>query len=143
MTSECAALTGLATRSKAYWGYDAAFMLACQDELAVTPDQIGKHLIVADLNGSLAGFAFVNGTDTQIELGAMYVEPGCIGKGVGRSLFEWCAGYARSAGAREMLIDADPNAEAFYIRQGAVRFGLSPSESIPGRMLPQLVYRIR
>ncbi|EBV1760669.1 N-acetyltransferase, partial [Salmonella enterica subsp. enterica serovar Newport] len=38
-----------------------------------------------------------------------------------------------------LLVDADPNAEAFYIRQGAIRIGETPSESLPGRVLPLLL----
>jgi len=36
------------------------------------------------------------------------------------------------------MIDADPNAEGFYLKMGAERVGESPSGSIPGRMLPLL-----
>ncbi|MFK7939034.1 MAG: GNAT family N-acetyltransferase [Roseovarius sp.] len=137
---DCTALTALATRSKAHWGYDAAFMQACQDELAVTPDQINDHMIVAVQQGRITGFACLEWRHGQTELGAMYVDPDVIGSGVGRCLFEWCVDHARAAGATALLIDADPNAEPFYVRLGATRIGVSPSESIPGRMLPQLTY---
>src|SRR3546814_17343333 len=36
-SSECGSLSALALRSKAYWGYDSAFLQACRDELTVRP----------------------------------------------------------------------------------------------------------
>ena len=38
-SGEAKALSDLALRSKAHWGYDAAFMAACRAELTVTPAQ--------------------------------------------------------------------------------------------------------
>ena len=37
---ECESLSELARRSKAVWGYDAAFMAACHEELAVQPARV-------------------------------------------------------------------------------------------------------
>ena len=37
--AEAGDLTELALRAKASWGYDAAFMAACRDELTMTPSQ--------------------------------------------------------------------------------------------------------
>lgn len=137
---DCPALSALAQRSKAHWGYDAAFMQACVDELSVTPEDLRHPYIVAEDNGALAGFACVEWHGPTPELGAMYVDPAHIGSGVGRRLFEWCTDQARAGGATALLIDADPNAEAFYVRLGAHRIGVTPSESIPGRLLPQLTF---
>ena len=33
-------LTALATRSKAYWGYDASFMEACVPALTISPERL-------------------------------------------------------------------------------------------------------
>ena len=43
---EAAALSGLALRSKGYWGYDAAFLDACRAELTLTPDQAAAARVV-------------------------------------------------------------------------------------------------
>ena len=40
---EAAALSALAMRSKAHWGYDAAFMAACRAELTLTPEGIAAR----------------------------------------------------------------------------------------------------
>jgi hypothetical protein len=42
-------------------------------------------------------------------------------------------------GADRLLIEADLEAAPFYRRMGAHDYGLAPSGSIPGRMLPKLV----
>nr|WP_211354784.1 hypothetical protein [Stackebrandtia albiflava] len=38
--------------------------------------------------------------------------------------------------------DADPGAEPFYRRMGAVRIGEAPSGSVPGRVLPRMTVRL-
>ena len=53
-------------------------------------------------------------------------------------MFDWAADEARRLGARCMTIEADPFAAAFYERMGAVRIGVAPSGSVPGRKLPLL-----
>ncbi|MEE8545291.1 MAG: hypothetical protein V3T29_05715 [Alphaproteobacteria bacterium] len=54
---EAAALTDLALRSKAHWGYDAAFMAACRAELTVTPAQAASGLVqVYEEGGRAFGF---------------------------------------------------------------------------------------
>ena len=42
---DLAALTALAIRSKAHWGYDDAFMTACVDELTVTEAHLAANRI--------------------------------------------------------------------------------------------------
>lgn len=68
----------------------------------------------------------------------MFVEPDAIGRGVGRTLFEHTVAQARRLGFTALTIDADPNAEPFYVAMGALRIGATPSGSIPGRELPLL-----
>jgi hypothetical protein len=42
-----------------------------------------------------------------------------------------------------LLIQSDPFAEGFYLRLGADRIGEVPSQALPGRVLPLLVYPLR
>ena len=137
--NECEILTELCLRSKAVHGYDADFMAACVDELAVTPKKLiqGGH-VVADQAGKAIGFAQVLEDDDGWWLDALFVSPELIGHGVGKVLLEAVTDLARQGGAQGVLIDSDPGAEEFYLSRGAVRVGLSPSGSIPGRFLPQM-----
>ncbi|WP_052849362.1 GNAT family N-acetyltransferase [Streptomyces avicenniae] len=130
-------LSALAMRSKAHWGYDAAFMAACRAELTITAARTERSAI-AELDGALAGFVTLDGGPPEGEIGMMFVAPEAMGRGIGRLLFTHAADTARAAGCTSLLIDADPHAEGFYRAMGGVRIGEMPSESIAGRMLPLL-----
>ena len=135
---ECEELTALALASKAYWGYDGAFMEACREELTLTASDLDRGVIrVAERKGEIVGFHGVLFTP-QAELEWLFVLPAAIGSGVGRALFEDASTVARDRGARRLEIGADPNAEAFYLAHGAQRVGEVASASIPGRVLPLL-----
>ena len=143
-TSEAEPLSRLALRSKAYLGYDAAFLAACRGELTVTTDMIvAGEVRVATRADVLQGLyrLSVSGRAASVEL--FYVDPEAIGTGVGRQLWEDLIVHAAVGGATRLLIEADPHAEAFYVRMGAVRTGSCPSGSIPGRMLPLLELNLR
>ncbi len=139
-------LSRLAIRSKAHWGYSTEFMQACHAELTVTPEflQDREMYFEVALDGrQIAGFyAFEDLSAAGIELGALYVEPSHIGKGIGRQLLERAKAQASARGAGILVIPADPHALAFYRAAGAVAVGEQESGSIPGRMLPLLEIRL-
>ena len=136
---EADVLSDLAVRSKGHWGYDDAFLDACRAELAVAPDACdGEHVLVAVLDGSIAGFVELEGSPPKGELAALFVDPVHIGGGVGSRLLAAAVSRAAAMGFESLVIDADPEAQEFYLRAGAVRIGEVASGSIPGRSLPQL-----
>jgi GNAT superfamily N-acetyltransferase len=141
--TEAAALSNLAMRSKAHWGYSAEFLEACRASLTVTPDDLatGRHL-VAEIDGHLAGFAGLEGSPPEGQLTDLWVDPAVMGRRVGRALFEAITLRAERLGFQALLIDADPHAEAFYLHLGAQRIGENPSTVIPGRALPLLRYAL-
>jgi N-acetylglutamate synthase-like GNAT family acetyltransferase len=136
---ELPALTELCLRSKAVWGYDDAFMVACRTELTLRPGELQSTQIrVAERDSSVVGLAQVKVTGTDAELLKLFVEPALLRSGIGRSLFEWATARAKGLGAVRMIIEADPGAAAFYERMGARHAGFAASRSIAGRMLPRL-----
>lgn len=136
---EAAALSALALRSKAHWGYDAAFLDACRAELTLRDDELAsRRTLVAEVDGGVAGFGTLEGEPPHGELGMLFVEPVAIGRGVGGALLAALVDRARGLGFTRLAIDADPFAEAFYLAHGAVRVGVVASGSVPGRVLPQL-----
>jgi GNAT superfamily N-acetyltransferase len=140
---EAAAISALALRSKAHWGYDAAFLDACRDELATTADECdGVHVQVGERQAALLGYYKLAGQPPVGELADLFVDPSAIGTGVGGQLMRHAIDLARVLGLRTLTIDADPNAEAFYRHAGAVRVGSVASGSVPGRELPRLELRI-
>ncbi|MFD7453766.1 GNAT family N-acetyltransferase [Kitasatospora sp. NPDC059827] len=136
---EAELLTAIALRAKAYWGYDEAFMAACREELTLDAAAVERaSTLLAEEGGRVVGFAALTGAPPSGELDLLYVEPDRIGRGVGRALFEEVRDRARAVGLRRFTVDADPNAEPFYLAMGAVRIGSTPSGSVPGRELPLL-----
>lgn len=138
---EAAAISALALRSKGHWGYDEEFLAACADELTIPPDEVGaRRTTVAELDGTIVGHYTIDGDPPVAELGQLFVEPGHIGRGIGRALWTHAVGRARAEGIHTLTIDADPFAEAFYLAMGATRTGSVPSGSFPGRLLPRLAF---
>ena len=136
---ELPALSELCLRSKAVWGYDDAFMIACRTELTLRPDELqSTHIQVAIRASTVVGLAQLKVTGTEADLLKLFVEPALLGSGVGRLLLEWATARAGCLGAVRMIIEADPGAAAFYEHMGARQVGLAASQSIPERMLPRL-----
>lgn len=134
----------LILRSKAVWGYDAAFMEACKEELAITPDLLRDHHFMVAVDGdALVGVAEVSLHDQTAHLDKLFVDPNRLRSGAGRQLFAWARDKARDENATCLLVEADPGAEGFYCAMGAKRVGEVPSGSIPGRMLPHLKLQLQ
>lgn len=137
------ALSALCLRSKAYWGYDAAFMAACVEELTLSEQDIGEDaVIVLDDENGVAGLAHVHQTQGVCFLDKLFIDTDRIGHGYGRRLFDWALTAARTLGASELVIEADPAAAPFYERMGCIRGGEIPSGSIAGRVLPRFIYSL-
>jgi GNAT superfamily N-acetyltransferase len=142
--TEAPELSALALRSKGHWGYDKEFLAACREELTVHPSDVEpRRMVVAEADGTVVGFYGLEGDPPEGELGFLFVEPAWIGNGVGRMLWDHMHEVAVACGFDEVMIGADPGAVPFYEAMGAVRIGVVPSASIPGRELPRLVYRFR
>ena len=104
----------------------------------------GRVLVAESEDGSILGVAAAEKLDGagRFDLTLMFVEPTAIRTGIGRRLFAAAVRIAAADGGKILSILADPFAEAFYKKLGAVRIGEAPSDAIPGRTLPLLEYRI-
>tara|TARA_R110000824_G_scaffold390760_4_gene587610 strand:- start:28399 stop:28878 length:480 start_codon:yes stop_codon:yes gene_type:complete len=135
-------LTKIAMESKAHWGYDKAFMEKCRAELTMTEQRIGRERVrVAEVNGKIAGFTSLHVHVGKAELGDLFVRPRFIATGVGQFLVNDLLMYVCRHGIPMVHVEADPNAAAFYARQGFRQCGEVPSGSIPGRKLPLMEMR--
>ena len=85
-------LSELAFNSKSYWGYSDRFMQACRKELTVDTDYIEKNpIFVIEADENIIGFYSLEHISAmEAELGYLFVEPRCIGKGYGRKLPLFC-----------------------------------------------------
>lgn len=135
--SEAAELTALVIRSKSYWGYSSEFLAQAAPELTISEEEIAEgKASVAELDGRPVGI-YVLDLAHPPELVALFVEPEFIGKRLGHALLRHAIDRARSAGIESVLIESDPNAEAFYRAHGAVPIGHRTSPTT-GRTLTLL-----
>ncbi len=136
-------LSDLAIASKQFWGYDAAFMEKCREELTVSPAYIeANQTWVLEVNGAIVGFYILKGEAPEAELTFLFIAPDCIRQGYGRRLWDNAVALAKELGIETIAIESDPYAEGFYTALGAVVVGRAPSGSIPGRFLPLMQYRV-
>jgi N-acetylglutamate synthase-like GNAT family acetyltransferase len=140
---EAEALTQLARRSNASWGYDDEFIELSAPELVVTSDEIQSLVVrVAEREGRIVGFSALDADAVPPELVALFVEPTAVRTGVGRALLEHAMDQALALGIEQMVVESDPNAEDFYLAHGAQRVGMRRSAST-GRSLPLLGLQTR
>jgi len=132
--ADAGALSDLALRSKATWGYDAAFMDACRVELTVRPESIRRDpTFLVEREGRILGFFQLRVGDGTADVSMIFVAPEALRSGLGRRLWAHLENTARSAGAARLEVDSDPHAEGFYWAMGMRRTGHAPSGSImPG-----------
>jgi GNAT superfamily N-acetyltransferase len=144
LPSEAEALSTLAVRSKAHWGYDEAFLRAVHDDLSITAAQVETWIVYTLVEASaLRGFYALRPVDDHtLDLERLFVDPLVLGEGYGRQLFEHAVETARQRTYHRIDIASDPYAEEFYLCLGAVRVG-NVSSPIAGRTLPLLRFEIR
>jgi len=140
--SEATVLSAIARESKAYWPYSATQLAAWRDDLTVLPSTVSSlPTYVAEVEAKVAGFFVLVPSSLHWKLEHFWVSPSSMGHGVGRALLSHAAALAAEGGATALAIDADPNAERFYLACGAQRVSLlaAPIEGSPGRERPQLL----
>lgn len=85
----------------------------CADAIAT------RHVVVAERDdGRLAGFAQLDPSEGTID--ALYVDPDCANRGVGRALMETLEAAARALGLEALVVEASLNSVPFY---GAMGYG--------------------
>ncbi|MGE0152606.1 MAG: GNAT family N-acetyltransferase [Reyranellaceae bacterium] len=145
-TSEAHALSELCFRSKAHWGYDAAFMEQSRKALTISKAKIRDNPVVVAVGDRvgdgerLLGVYALEAQGTTVDLDLLFVDPPAIGTGVGRALFRDAVAEARMLGGRELTVLADPHAAGFYEAMGCRFAEMRPSDAIGGRRLP--LYRL-
>ncbi len=146
---ECGALTALALRSKAYWGYDPNFIQACRDELTIRPEHVksGRVVVLVEEATVLGLYALLpERRPEEADVRHFFIEPAAIGHGLGRLLWDDLVAKARSEGIKRLKIESDPFAMGFYRAMGATLAGKmrAPVKGPGGadRYLPVLYYDV-
>ena len=135
-------ISALALRSKGYWGYSQDFLDACKDELSITSGQFYNpkfYFRVIEQETTIIGYYAIYCLDsTTYELDALFVEPEYIGQGIGKKLIDDAKTLVMQLGGTKIMLQAEPNAEPFYLKVGAKIIGKKESQSITGRYLSML-----
>jgi len=141
--ADAAALSALAFRSKAHWGYSDELMALWKDDLTLSEsDCSGGRVGIIEIGGEPAGFYQLGGEPPVGALMDLFVSPNHMGMGAGGQLLERAKQQGRELGYTALSIHSDPHAEGFYAHRGAVVVGTVPSEKVPGRSLPSLLLQL-
>jgi GNAT superfamily N-acetyltransferase len=142
--ADAARLSEIAWAAKASWGYPPTWLERWRDQLTITPEFVrANETFAVCLSRQLVGFHALLRTADTMRLEHLWVLPSQMGRGWGRALFQHAAARAIALGVHSLTIEADPNAEPFYLHLGAVRTGVIASE-IEGkrRELPVLEFKL-
>ena len=94
-------------------------LLAHPEAIAVPAAQVERgQVVVAEIDGRIAGFTVVLDQDGMAELDGLFVEPDLWRQGIGSALIEKAIHDARSRGLSLMTVVANPGAKEFYERCG-------------------------
>ena len=113
------ALEDLQRRASLALGTHNAQLEANPDAIHLPAERIalGK-VLVAEIDGEIAGFAVVLDESGRAELDGLFVEPSHWLRGIGRALVDEAIHLARDRGLSLMTVVANPAAREFYERCG-------------------------
>jgi GNAT superfamily N-acetyltransferase len=143
--SESEELSELAAAAKALWGYSEEQLAAWSCELRISPEAIvSQPTFVVEEHAHPVGVAQLDTNSQPWAVECLWVHPSAVGRGIGALLVQHLMAHARANGQSELGIDADPNAEGFYLHIGARRVGevRAPIEGQPNRIRPQLLLSV-
>ncbi len=131
-------LRELTFESKAHWGYDRDLVRRWADGLEFGT---GCERWVVEEDGTIVAWAGLTPPRDGIAiLDDLWVDPACLGRGIGTRLFGLAAERARELGAGRLEWGAEPNAVGFYEKAGG-RF-LRDHVSEWGRITPWMGFEL-
>jgi len=137
------ALTDLAHRAKAHWGYPSSWMREWDPQLTIIPGYLEAHDVwLAERDGVIVGMCALEDRGARWNLEHVWVEPSAHGGGIGRALVMEALAEARRRHPGVVELLADPYASGFYKRLGARHTGQVPAP-MPGardRTLPKFEF---
>lgn len=138
---EARCLAEIAWAAKAFWDYPPAQLEAWREALSPSVASIADNpTLVAMVDEAQAAFCQVRLGADAATLEHLWVHPQYVGKGLGRALLAHAMRHLATLGIERLDIDADPHAEGFYRRCGAIKWGVIPAPIAgqPDRVRPQM-----
>jgi putative acetyltransferase len=115
----CAEIFRASIEELAAEDYDAdrreAWAAAADDAGAFAHKLAGELTLIAVIEGAVAGFASLKGTE---EIDMLYVDPKFARRGAGKALIEALTKLAAARGGKRLTADASEIAKALFERQG-------------------------
>jgi GNAT superfamily N-acetyltransferase len=137
--SEALPLTSVAVRGEAYWGFGDGYMNAFRERYLVSREFIeANHVFVATDGDAILGFFTLIKEASTACLEFMYIDPGCLGRGIGRILWNHMIEYCRLHRWEAVQFVCGPEPKAFYLKMGAKVMGEEESKVVPGRRILKL-----
>lgn len=132
---DLATLNTISVKSKAYWGYPESWIEKWLDDLTLDEYKFSnQNVLVVENENRLIGYSSIVENSENYEILHLWILPAYIGKGFGKKLLEKTIRTFVKRD-KEIIVEADPNAEPFYQSQGFVTY--DRVESFPkGRFLP-------
>ena len=128
-------LNQISLASKRHWNYPEEWISNWIDDLGLDEnDLLESSVIVLVINEAPKGFCAIKESIDYYEVLHLWLLPELIGKGLGKALLIRSLDQVAQKDL-PILVEADPNAETFYKKQGFVTY--DKKESFPaGRYLP-------
>jgi len=102
------------------------------DAIVLPAEQIERgQVLVAELDGRIAGFAAILADQDSAELDGLFVEPEFWRRGIGAALVDAAIHEARRWGLSLLTVVANPSAREFYERCGFTAEGITKTQFGP------------
>ncbi len=141
-TEDIPILNSISVQSKGHWGYPESWMEQWKDDLTIDTKMLSaQNFLIAENENQIIGFSSIIEKPELYEITHLWILPTFIGKGNGKKLLEATIETFVNKDL-PIIVEADPNAEAFYKSQGFETF--DKVESFPsGRYLPVMRRSLR
>lgn len=142
--TDAKALTALTIRSKAHWDYSAEQIEIWKPDLTISAEYIATNavFVLNDREQLIGYYSYLVLDEVKMKLDNIFIDPTFIGKGYGKILMEHLLSEAKQKGFDKIVLDSEPNAEAFYHKFGFKVIGQLET-SIKNRFLPIMELSIK
>ncbi|KAA3611048.1 MAG: N-acetyltransferase [Calditrichaeota bacterium] len=115
-------LNAISIESKMHWGYPKEWIEKWVDDLTLTENDFADQKIFKlEKDKAIIGWCSIQENETSYEVMNLWVKPDFIGSGYGKILLHESLKKVASK-KKSIIVEADPNAEAFYASQGFVTY---------------------